>query len=157
MTETAEKTGILDDLRTAPGHLMRRCQQIAVSVFLDECRPWDLTPLQFAVLAELNRHGPDDQVGLGGALALDRTTISVVVKNLEQRGLVERTVSEKGPPIETGVDHRRRRPPDPRCAARRRNRPGPHAGAADGGGARAVHAASRQGRQRQQQRKPRAA
>ena len=95
MAETAEKTGILDDLRTAPGHLMRRCQQIAVSVFLDECRPWDLTPLQFAVLAELNRHGPDDQVGLGGALALDRTTISVVVKKLEQRGLVERTVSEK--------------------------------------------------------------
>ena len=31
----------------------------------------------------------------GGALALDRTTISVVVKKLEQRGLVERTVSEK--------------------------------------------------------------
>ena len=95
MAEVAEKTGILDDLRTAPGHLMRRCQQIAVSVFLDECRPWDLTPLQFAVLAELNRHGPDDQVGLGGALALDRTTISVVVKKLEQRGLVERSVSEK--------------------------------------------------------------
>ena len=95
MAETAEKIGILHDLRTAPGHLMRRCQQIAVSVFLDECRLWDLTPLQFAVLAELNRHGPDDQVGLGGALALDRTTISVVVKKLEQRGLVERTVSEK--------------------------------------------------------------
>ena len=37
----------------------------------------------------------DDQVGLGGALALDRTTISVVVKKLEQRGLVERSVSEK--------------------------------------------------------------
>ena len=62
---------------------------------MDECRPWDLTPLQFGVLVELNRHGPDDQVGLGGALALDRTTISVVVKNLEERGLVERTVSEK--------------------------------------------------------------
>lgn len=95
MVVVAEKTGILDDLRAAPGHLMRRCQQIAVSVFLDECRPWDLTPLQFAVLAELNRDGPDDQVGLGGALALDRTTIGVVVKKLEERGLVERSVSEK--------------------------------------------------------------
>jgi DNA-binding MarR family transcriptional regulator len=95
MVVFAEKTGILDDLRAAPGHLMRRCQQIAVSVFLDECRPWDLTPLQFAVLAELNRDGPDDQVGLGGALALDRTTIGVVVKKLEERGLVERSVSEK--------------------------------------------------------------
>ena len=95
MVVVAKKTGILDDLRAAPGHLMRRCQQIAVSVFLDECRPWDLTPLQFAVLAELNRDGPDDQVGLGGALALDRTTIGVVVKKLEERGLVERSVSEK--------------------------------------------------------------
>ena len=95
MTVVVDKTGILDDLRAAPGHLMRRGQQIAVSVFLDECRPWELTPLQFAVLAELHRHGPDDQVGLGGALALDRTTISVVVKKLEERGLVERCVSEK--------------------------------------------------------------
>lgn len=86
---------ILDDLGAAPGHLMRRCQQIAVSVFLDECRPWDLTPLQFAVLVALSRNGPEDQVRLGGALALDRTTISVVVKNLEERGLVSRTVSEK--------------------------------------------------------------
>ena len=68
MTVVVDNTGILDDLRAAPGHLMRQGQQIAVSVFLDECRPWELTPL-VAVLAELHRHGPDDQVGLGGALA----------------------------------------------------------------------------------------
>lgn len=86
---------ILDDLRDAPGHLMRRCQQIAVSVFLDECRDYDLTPLQFAVLIGLIKGGPEDQVRLGGALALDRTTIGVVVKNLEERGLVSRRVSDK--------------------------------------------------------------
>jgi len=86
---------ILENLRSAPGHLMRRCQQIAVSVFLDECRTFDLTPLQFAVLTALLKGGPEDQVHLGGALALDRTTIGVVVKNLEERGLVTRTVSEK--------------------------------------------------------------
>ena len=86
---------ILDNLREAPGHLMRRCQQIAVSVFLDECREYDLTPLQFAVLTALLQGGPEDQVHLGGRLALDRTTIGVVVKNLEERGLVTRRVSEK--------------------------------------------------------------
>ena len=75
---------ILDNLRAAPGHLLRRCQQIAVSVFLDECRGYDLT-----------QGGPEDQVRLGGRLALDRTTIGVVVKNLEERGLVTRRVSEK--------------------------------------------------------------
>ena len=95
--KSAESTGryILNDLRDAPGHLMRRCQQIAVSVFLDECRDWDLTPLQFAVLVALYRDGPEDQMRLGGALALDRTTIGVVVKKLEERGLVARSVSEK--------------------------------------------------------------
>lgn len=86
---------ILENLREAPGHLMRRCQQIAVSVFLDECREYDLTPLQFAVLTALLQGGPEDQVHLGGRLALDRTTIGVVVKNLEERGLVTRRVSEK--------------------------------------------------------------
>ena len=91
----AAESYILDNLRSAPGHLMRRCQQIAVSVFLDECRAFDLTPLQFAVLTALLKGGPEDQVHLGGALALDRTTIGVVVKNLEERGLATRTVSEK--------------------------------------------------------------
>ncbi len=86
---------LLDDLMAAPGHLMRRCQQIAVSVFLDECRAFDLTPLQFAVLCELHKAGPRDQAHLGGALALDRTTIGVVVRKLEERGLVGRKVSEK--------------------------------------------------------------
>ncbi len=86
---------VLDHMRGTPGHLMRRCQQIAVSVFLDECRALDLTPLQYAVLAALTKDGPEDQARLGGSLALDRTTISVVVKKLEGRGLVRRKLSEK--------------------------------------------------------------
>lgn len=28
-----------------PGHLLRRCQQIAVAVFLEECRAFDLSPI----------------------------------------------------------------------------------------------------------------
>lgn len=93
--EDSRTGGGLTDMRRMPGHLMRRCQQIAVSVFLDECRTYDLTPLQFAVLAALAEGGPEDQVRLAGSLALDRTTIGVVVKNLEGRGLVERRPSEK--------------------------------------------------------------
>lgn len=76
-----------------PGHLLRRCWQIAVAVFLDECEAFDLTPLQYVALVSLSRYGPLDQVGLGGVAALDRTTVSVVTKNLEERKLVERTVS----------------------------------------------------------------
>ncbi|MGI9482729.1 MAG: MarR family winged helix-turn-helix transcriptional regulator [Hyphomicrobiales bacterium] len=71
-----------------PGHLLRRCHQIAVAVFMNECRSLDLTPLQFVALSALNHHGAMDHATLGGAAALDRTTVAVVVKNLTERGLV---------------------------------------------------------------------
>ena len=76
-----------------PGHLLRRCHQIAVAIFLDECSVYDLTPLQFAVLIVLSEQGSQDQVTLGGEIALDRTTITVVVRNLEERGLILRDKS----------------------------------------------------------------
>jgi DNA-binding MarR family transcriptional regulator len=79
---------------TMPGHLLRRCHQIAVAIFLDACANFDLTPLQFAVLESLYNDGSQDQVTLGGATALDRTTITVVLRNLERRGLLRR---EKSP------------------------------------------------------------
>jgi MarR family transcriptional regulator, lower aerobic nicotinate degradation pathway regulator len=77
------------------GHLLRRCHQIAAAIFLDECAAFELTPLQFAVLDSLLGNGPQDQVTLSGAAALDRTTISLVIRKLEQRGLVRRTRSEQ--------------------------------------------------------------
>jgi MarR family transcriptional regulator, lower aerobic nicotinate degradation pathway regulator len=78
-----------------PGHLLRRCQQIAVAVFLEECRAFELTPLQFIVLAALECFGPMDQARLGGVTALDRTTIIVVLTKLEERGLITRAPSDK--------------------------------------------------------------
>ncbi len=78
-----------------PGHLLRRCHQIAVAVFLEECARFDLTPLQYAVLQTLADSGPQDQVTLGGATALDRSTVTVVVRKLEQRYLLERSQSER--------------------------------------------------------------
>lgn len=86
---------IFDHISSMPGHLLRRCQQIAVSVFLNECRTFDITPLQFSILSTLAQAGPLDQAGIGGYAALDRTTVSLVVRKLEQRGLVHRQVSEK--------------------------------------------------------------
>ena len=78
-----------------PGHLLRRCHQIAVAVFLEECARCDLTPLQYAVLQTLADSGPQDQVTLGGATALDRSTVTVVVRKLEQRYLLQRSPSER--------------------------------------------------------------
>jgi DNA-binding MarR family transcriptional regulator len=71
-----------------PGHLLRRCHQISVAIFLDECQAFDLTPLQYVTLSALAAYGSMDKATIGGAVALDRTTVAVVVKNLEERGLV---------------------------------------------------------------------
>ncbi len=86
---------VRDDFLTMPGHLLRRCHQIGVAVFLDQCRGHDLTPLQFGALAALERFGAMDQASLGGVTALDRTTILVVLTNLEKRGLITRRKSPK--------------------------------------------------------------
>jgi DNA-binding MarR family transcriptional regulator len=81
---------VLDEVRGMPGHLLRRFQQIAVSIFLKDCREFDITPVQFSILAALYRSAPLDQNGLSGYSALDRTTVSVVVRKLEERGLIRR-------------------------------------------------------------------
>ena len=78
-----------------PGHLLRRCHQIAVAVSLDECQAFDLTPPQYVTLAALATHGALDKATIGGVTALDRTTVAVVIKNLQDRGFVETRASEE--------------------------------------------------------------
>jgi len=82
-------------LAALPGHLLRRCHQISVALFLDECDGLDLTPLQFAVLRTLAVEGPLDQATLGGMAALDRTTVAVVIGKLEARQMLRRAPSAK--------------------------------------------------------------
>ena len=82
------------DFRMMPGYLLRRCHQIGVAIFLDTCKQLELTPLQFGSLAALDRFGPMDQVSLGGVMALDRTTILVVLSKLDTCGLIERRPSD---------------------------------------------------------------
>jgi hypothetical protein len=73
-----------------PGHLIRRCQQIAVALFLERLAPLALTPVQYATLAAVEAEPGVDQIGLAGLLALDRTTAGRVVLALENRGLLKR-------------------------------------------------------------------
>lgn len=83
-----------DAIAAMPGHLLRRCQQIAVAIFLQECEALDLTPLQYVVLGALETGGVMDQNRLGGMTALDRTTVGTVLSKLEGRGLVARRRSD---------------------------------------------------------------
>ena len=78
-----------------PGHLLRRCHQISVAIFLEECQAYELTPLQYVTLATLAAFGPLDKARIGGIAALDRTTVAVVVKNLDERGFVTARPSEQ--------------------------------------------------------------
>src|ERR1700722_20277307 len=43
-------TVTMDAVYTAPGYLFRRMQQIAVAIFIEECKAFDLTPVQYAAL-----------------------------------------------------------------------------------------------------------
>jgi DNA-binding MarR family transcriptional regulator len=53
----------------------------------------DLTPLQFAVLANLNDELDVDQNALLARLGVDRNTASTLVEQLERRGLIDRRVN----------------------------------------------------------------
>jgi hypothetical protein len=59
------------DLYQHPGHLLRRAQQISVSIFYDEMGR-ELTPVQYAILSRLAGHPGIDQVSLAGLAARRR-------------------------------------------------------------------------------------
>ena len=85
----------MSELDTLPGHLIRRVQQISVSLFSARMAEagLDLTSVQFAALATLKDHPGLDQHTLAGLIAYDRVTIGGVVDRLAQKGLVLREVS----------------------------------------------------------------
>jgi MarR family transcriptional regulator, lower aerobic nicotinate degradation pathway regulator len=77
-------------LYAAPGHLIRRCQQIAVAIFVEETNGFDLTPVQYAALTVVRAQPGIDQTRLVNLIALDRSTIGSVIGRLEAKGLVSR-------------------------------------------------------------------
>jgi MarR family transcriptional regulator, temperature-dependent positive regulator of motility len=78
------------DLRAAPGHLLRRAQQVHAAVFAEVVSETYLTTPQFAVLAALRFSPEIDQVRLSQLLAIDRSTIADMVGRLADRGIVQR-------------------------------------------------------------------
>jgi MarR family transcriptional regulator, lower aerobic nicotinate degradation pathway regulator len=84
------RPGTMDDVYTKPGYLFRRMQQIAVSIFVDECRDFDLTPLQYAALVAIRTHPGIDATRLSALIAYDRSTLGSVVERLEAKALIRR-------------------------------------------------------------------
>jgi DNA-binding MarR family transcriptional regulator len=76
--------------------LARRFYQICVTLSADSVAAADLTPLQFAVLACLNKRNGEpgiDQNGVAARLGVERSHVSLLVEELGKRGLVERRVN----------------------------------------------------------------
>lgn len=74
----------------APGHLIRRAQQLAVAVFMEETSAFDATPVQFAILNALMDDPGEDQVTLSNRVAFDPATFGSVIGRIEAKGWVTR-------------------------------------------------------------------
>jgi DNA-binding MarR family transcriptional regulator len=83
----------MDAVYTAPGYLFRRMQQIAVALFVEECRAFDLTPVQYASLVAIHTHPGIDATRLSAVIAFDRSTLGSVIERLETKKLIERKPS----------------------------------------------------------------
>jgi len=83
----------IDGLEDLPGHYIRRLQQIAVGIFMNETADVNVTPVQFALLFAASQETGLDQHTLAGRIGLDTSTIGAVVDRLESRDLIERKVS----------------------------------------------------------------
>jgi MarR family transcriptional regulator, lower aerobic nicotinate degradation pathway regulator len=80
----------MDAVYTAPGYLFRRMQQIAVALFMEECKAFDLTPVQYAALVAIRTHPGIDATRLSAVIAFDRSTLGSVIERLEAKRYVER-------------------------------------------------------------------
>ena len=86
----------MDSLDMA-GHLIRRLHQQSTLVFVQRTQAagFDLTPIQFAALDAIHNHPGTDQATVAELIAYDRATIGGVIERLEQKGWVDRVVSER--------------------------------------------------------------
>src|ERR1700722_8550934 len=89
----------LEELYRRPGFMIRRVHQIAVALFIEETGKLGVTNRQYGILFVLKHRPGIDQITVANLLGLDRSTTGMVVKKLEEDGLVARSV---------GVQDRRR-------------------------------------------------
>src|SRR6201999_1705999 len=67
--------------------------QIAVAIFIEECKDFDLTPVQYAALIAIRSHPGIDATRLSAVIAFDRSTLGSVIERLETLNYIERKPS----------------------------------------------------------------
>jgi DNA-binding MarR family transcriptional regulator len=93
--KSAKPSAKMVPLTSRPGFLIRRLNQIHYAMFFEECKDFNITPVQYGMLTALSVSPGLDQKALGLAVGLDRTNTADVLKRLEERGLVKRRQSEE--------------------------------------------------------------
>ena len=83
---------IIERLWQRPGFLLRRCLQHTSGIFEQSCSELGLTARQYDYLFVLDLAGEMGQTELAGALGLDRSTNTLVLKILERKQFVEREI-----------------------------------------------------------------
>jgi DNA-binding MarR family transcriptional regulator len=73
-----------------PGFLIRRLHQLHCSLFVEETRGFDITPVQYSLLTALAARGELEQNALALEIGLERTSVAEVVPRLQARGLLQR-------------------------------------------------------------------
>jgi DNA-binding MarR family transcriptional regulator len=81
------------DFEDLPGHYIRRMQQIAVAIFLEETQEFGITPVQYAALNAVRREPGVDQRRLASRIGFDTSTIGSVIDRLEARGWMLRSAN----------------------------------------------------------------
>lgn len=77
-------------LGEAPGHLIRRCQQRAIDLFVEEVGDGGPTPRQFAVLLTVYQKPGMTQADLVRITGIDRSTLAEIIRRLTDRGRIAR-------------------------------------------------------------------
>jgi DNA-binding MarR family transcriptional regulator len=85
----------LADMYRRPGFLLKRCHQVAMAIFLEESRAFNITQSQYGCLRALQAYPGVDQIALGRLVGLDRSTSAMVIKTLSDRGLIRRVVDRR--------------------------------------------------------------
>lgn len=80
---------IWGQLMETPGHLLRRLQQTHTALWQQEVGG-GVTGPQYAVLWMLHSRGPQSQRQLGALAALDRSTLSEILRRMDRRGVTRR-------------------------------------------------------------------
>lgn len=92
-TSSPRTRGPTVKLESLPGYYIRRLQQIAVALYLQETEGLQLTAVQYAILQSIHNQPSIDQRSLARSIGLDTSTLAGAVDRLEARGLLRRNTT----------------------------------------------------------------